>query len=95
MNSLYFLIDAILDLYSWVVIIAVIFSWLIGLGIVNRSNQLVAIVHEAVWKLTSPLFNYVRRYLPNLGGIDISPIIVLLAIFFLRSLLREYWPINF
>ena len=95
MNSLYFILDAILRLYFWLVILAAIFSWLVGLGIVNRSNQIVAMFYEAVWNLTNPVFSYIRRYLPNLGGIDISPIIVLLAIQFLRSLLAEYWPLNF
>ena len=95
MNSVYFLLDAILNLYSWLVIIAVILSWLVGFGVVNRSNQLVRMFYEASWRLTEPAFNYVRRYLPNLGGLDISPVIILLVIFFLRSFLREYWPINF
>ena len=95
MNSFYFLLDAILNLYSWLIIIAVILSWLVGFGVVNRSNQLVRMFYEASWRLTEPAFNYVRRFLPNLGGLDISPIIILLIIFFLRSLLREYWPINF
>ena len=95
MNSVYFLLDTILDLYSWLVIIAVILSWLVSFGVVNRSNQLVRMFYEASWRLTEPAFNYVRRYLPNLGGLDISPISILLGIFFLRSLLREYWPINF
>ncbi len=95
MNSVYFLLDTILDLYSWLVIIAVILSWLVSFGVVNRSNQLVRMFYEASWRLTEPAFNYVRRYLPNLGGLDISPVIILLVIFFLRSLLREYWPINF
>ena len=80
MNSLYFLLDAVLRLYFWVVILAAIFSWLVGFGIVNRSNQIVAMFYEAIWQLTNPVFSYLRRYLPNLGGIDISPIIVLLAI---------------
>ena len=90
MSSLFNLFDQILALYNWVVIIAVVFSWLVGFGVVNRSNQLVAMFYEAVWRLTNPVFSYFRRNLPNLGGIDISPIIVLLIIFFLRSLLREY-----
>ena len=95
MNSLYFLLDAVLRLYFWVVILAAIFSWLVGFGIVNRSNQIVAMFYEAIWQLTNPVFSYLRRYLPNLGGIDISPIIVLLDIKFLRSLLAEYWPLTF
>ena len=82
MSSVYFLLDAILNLYSWIVIIAVILSWLVGFGVINRSNQLVSMFYEASWRLTEPAFNYVRRYLPNLGGLDIAPIIILLGIFF-------------
>ena len=89
MNSLYFLLDAILRLYFWVVILAAIFSWLVGLGIVNRSNQIVAMFYEAVWNLTNPVFSYIRRYLPNLGSIDISPIILILGLMFLRNLIFE------
>ena len=95
MNALYFLLDGSLVLYCCGVILADIFCVLVGLGIVNRSNQIVAMFYEAVWNLTNPVLSYIRRYLPNLGGIDISPIIVLLAIQFLRSLLAEYWPLTF
>ena len=89
MNSLFNLFDQILALYNWVVIIAVVFSWLVGFGVVNRSNQLVAMFYEAVWRLTNPVFSYFRRYLPNLGGIDISPIILILGLMFLRNLVFE------
>ena len=65
MNSLYFLLDAILRLYFWVVILAAIFSWLVGLGIVNRSNQIVAMFYEAVWNLTNPIFSYIREISPQ------------------------------
>jgi YggT family protein len=49
--------------------------------------------HEASWRLTEPLLGRIRSFLPSFGGLDISPIIALLAIYFLRSLLREYWPL--
>jgi len=92
MNSIFLLIDAILDLYSWVIIIAVILSWLSSLNLINNSNQIVSMFHETAWRLTDPVFRKIRSFLPNLGGLDISPIIALLIIYFLRSLLREYWP---
>lgn len=92
MNSIFLLIDAIFDLYSWVIIIAVIFSWLSSLNIINNSNQIVRMFHETAWRLTDPVFRKIRSFLPNFGGLDISPIIALLIIYFLRSLLREYWP---
>ena len=89
MYSLFSVIDQILGLYWLVVILAAVLSWLVGFGIINRSNQLVAMIYEAVWRLTDPIFSYFRRFLHYLGGIDISPIIVLLIIFFLRNFLRE------
>tara|TARA_Y100001970_G_scaffold174065_1_gene212479 strand:+ start:635 stop:919 length:285 start_codon:yes stop_codon:yes gene_type:complete len=91
MNSTFLLIDAILDLYSWVIIIAVILSWLSSLNIINNSNQIVRMFQETAWRLTDPVFRRIRSFLPNFGGLDISPIIALLLIYFLRSLLREYW----
>ena len=91
MNSTFLLIDAILDLYSWVIIVAVILSWLSSLNIINNSNQIVRMFQETAWRLTDPVFRRIRSFLPNFGGLDISPIIALLLIYFLRSLLREYW----
>ena len=91
MNSTFLLIDAILDLYSWVIIIAVILSWLSSLNIINNSNQIVRMFQETAWRLTDPVFRRIRSFLPNFGGLYISPIIALLLIYFLRSLLREYW----
>tara|TARA_B100001057_G_scaffold83980_2_gene79787 strand:+ start:7250 stop:7534 length:285 start_codon:yes stop_codon:yes gene_type:complete len=91
MNSTFLLIDAILDLYSWVIIIAVILSWLSSLNIINNSNQIVRMFQETAWRLTDPVFRRIRSFLPNFGGLDISPIIALLLIYFLRSLMREYW----
>ena len=91
MNSTFLLIDAILDLYSWVIIIAVILSWLSSLNIINNSNHIVRMFQETAWRLTDPVFRRIRSFLPNFGGLDISPIIALLLIYFLRSLMREYW----
>ena len=91
MNSTFLLIDAILDLYSWVIIVAVILSWLSSLNIINNSNQIVRMFQETAWRLTDPVFRRIRSFLPNFGGLDISPIIALLLIYFLRSLMREYW----
>ena len=93
MNSIFLLVDAILDLYSWVIIITVVLSWLSSLNIINNSNQIVRMFHETSWRLTEPLLCRIRSLLPNFGSFDISPIVALLAIYFLRSLLREYWPL--
>ena len=90
MMSLVFLIDKILEIYSWVIIGSAIVSWLIAFGVVNVRNQFVRTVVDVLFRLTEPLLRPIRRMLPNLGGVDISPVVVLLGIFFLRHLMVEY-----
>ena len=92
MLSLLGLIDLILSLYGWAVLIAVILSWLISFNVINTSNRIVYMIVDFFYRITEPVFMRVRRIVPSFGNIDISPIIVLLAIWFLRSLLREYGP---
>ena len=93
MTSLFLLLDTVLDLYSWVIIITVALSWLSSLNVINNSNQIVRMIHETSWRLTEPVLGRIRSFLPNFGNLDISPIIALLVIYFLRSLLREYLPL--
>jgi YggT family protein len=90
MRSLALLIDQILDIYSWVIIASAIVSWLVAFGVVNVRNQVVRMLVDLLYRLTEPVLRPIRRFLPNLGGIDISPVIALLLIIFLRHLLREY-----
>ena len=90
MASLLWLIDTVLSLYLYAVIIAVILSWLIGFRVINTSNQFVYMIADFFYRITEPVFARVRRWLPTFGQIDLSPIVVLLAIGFARSLLREY-----
>ena len=90
MYSLFRLLDLILDMYSWVIIAAAIVSWLVAFGVINVRNQFVRWAVDFLYRITEPVLRPIRRLLPNLGGIDISPVIVLLAIFLLRNLLREY-----
>ncbi|MEO1248439.1 MAG: YggT family protein [Pseudomonadota bacterium] len=92
MQSLYFLIDTVLNLYTWVIIISAILSWLVAFNVINTHNQFVNMVGTTLHRLTEPALRPIRQFMPNLGGIDISPVILLLLIFFVRSLLREYWP---
>lgn len=89
MRSLLYLIDQVLWLYSIVVIIHVILSWLVSFNVVNRSNQFVYMIGTTAYRLTEPVLAPIRRLLPSLGGIDLSPIILLLLLWFLRNLLRE------
>ena len=90
MLSLAVLIDKIIDIYTWIVIASAIMSWLVAFGVVNTRNQFIRMVVDVLYRVTEPLLRPIRRILPHLGGIDISPVILLLALFFLRSLLWEY-----
>ncbi|GJL91907.1 YggT family protein [Hyphococcus sp.] len=83
------LIDAILSIYSLVVFIMVIMSWLISFNVINRHNQFVDMVWRTVVALTEPALGPIRRAMPNLGGIDLSPIVLLLGVFFLRQM--NWW----
>ena len=92
MNSLLFLIIQIISLYKFVLIIYIITTWLINFNIINTSNRFVYSVMEILYKLSEPSLRIVRKYIPNFGSIDISPIIVYLALEFLQRLIIEYWP---
>jgi YggT family protein len=80
----------VLDLYKWVVIAGVVLSWLLAFNVVNYSNNLVRSVWQAVNALTEPLLAPIRRFMPNLGGLDISPVILLLGVFFVQSVIARY-----
>ena len=93
MLSLAMLIDKVIDIYTWIVIAGAIMSWLVAFGVVNVSNKFIRMAVDILYRLTEPVLRPIRRILPNLGGVDISPVILLLGLFFLRSLLWEYvWP---
>jgi len=90
MLSLAILIDKIINIYTWIVIASAIMSWLVAFGVVNVRNQFIRMVVDFLYRITEPALRPIRRVVPNLGGIDISPVILLLGLFFLRSLLAEY-----
>lgn len=77
-------IDVVLSLVIFIMIAQVIMSWLLAFNILNMSNQFVATVANMLWQLTNPLLAPIRRLLPNFGGLDISPIVLFLAIYFIR-----------
>ncbi|AVH42878.1 MULTISPECIES: YggT family protein [Rhizobium/Agrobacterium group] len=85
MLALFQTIDLALNLYTWVLIASAIFSWLYAFNVINSRNQFVNAIGSFLFNVTEPVLRPIRRILPNLGGIDISPIIVLLIIFFIRS----------
>jgi YggT family protein len=78
------LIIVVLDLYTYIIIAAVIVSWLVGFGVINTYNQIARIVVRALHALTEPVFGPIRRIIPPFGGLDLSPLIALLLIFFLQ-----------
>ena len=89
MKSILILFDNIVSLYIWILIINAIISWLVAFNILNTSNRFVYSLLDVSYKLTSPPLNFIRRYLPNLGSIDISPIVLILGLMFLRNLVFE------
>ena len=94
MLSLAVLIDNVIDIYTWIVIASAIMSWLVAFGVVNVSNKFIRMVVDVLYRLTEPALRPIRSVMPNLGGVDISPVILLLGLFFIRSLLWEYvWPV--
>ena len=92
MVSILNLIDLVLSIYMWIVIAVVIMSWLVAFNIINRQNDIVRQVSNVLYRLTEPVLGPIRRVLPNMGGLDLSPIVVFIAIWFIRSLLWEYGP---
>tara|TARA_Y100001936_G_scaffold247122_1_gene292330 strand:+ start:577 stop:867 length:291 start_codon:yes stop_codon:yes gene_type:complete len=89
MKSILILFDNIINLYIWVLIIHVVISWLVAFNILNTGNRFVYSILEVSYKLTNPPLNYIRRFLPNLGSIDVSPVILILGLIFLRNLAFE------
>ena len=86
MIAIFYLALQILKLYSYVVIANVIVSWLVAFNVLNTQNRFVYSILELTYRLTDPILNKIRRFLPNLGSLDISPIILLLLIWFIEML---------
>ncbi len=93
MNAIFWLIDNVIGLYITVVIIQVVLSWLVSFNVVNTRNRFVYLVGDLLYRLTEPALGPIRRMLPSLGGIDISPVVLILLLYFLRVLLiRDIAP---
>ncbi len=87
MYAVFQLLDSIISLYLWCLFIFVILSWLINFGIVNTQNRFIYLVMDFLYKITEPPLRPIRRFVPNFGGIDISPIILVFALIFVRNLI--------
>lgn len=92
MTSLLILIDSVITLYIWIIVASAILSWLIAFNVVNTGNRIVAVIADTLYRLTEPALRPIRSILPNLGGIDVSPVVLILGLIFIRNLLFEYWP---
>ena len=90
MIAIFYLVLQVLKIYTYVVIGNVVISWLIAFNILNTSNRFVYSVLELTYRLTDPILNRIRRFLPNLGAFDISPIILLLLIWFIEMCMKLY-----
>ena len=90
MRALLDVIMLILQIYVWLLIVAAILSWLVAFNVVNTRNQFVASIGEFLFRITEPALRPIRNILPNLGGIDISPVILILIIFFVQNVIVRY-----
>ena len=90
MIAIFYLALQILKLYSYIVIVNVLLSWLIAFNVLNTQNRFVYSILDLTYRLTNPILNKIRRFLPNLGTLDISPIILLLLIWFIEMCMKLY-----
>ena len=94
MNPIIYLVELVIEILTWIVIAGPIMSWLVAFGVVNVRNQFIRLVVDRLYRLTEPLLRPIRRVLPNFGGVDIAPVVLLVALAVLREALRYYvWPI--
>ena len=89
MKSIFILLDSIITIYLWIIIINAILSWLVAFNVLNTQNRFVFSVLDVTYKLTDPALNKIRRFIPTFGSIDISPIILILLLMFLRNIIFE------
>jgi YggT family protein len=90
MIAIFYLVLQILKFYSYIVIANVLISWLIAFNVLNTQNRFVYSILDLTYRLTNPILNKIRRFLPNLGTLDISPVILLLLIWFIEMCMKLY-----
>ena len=89
MKSIFLLLDSIITIYLWIIIINAILSWLVAFNILNTQNRFVFSVLDATYKMTDPALNKIRRFIPTFGSIDVSPVVLILLLMFLRNIIFE------
>ena len=94
MKSIFILLDNIITIYLWIIIINAILSWLVAFNVLNTQNRFVFSVLDATYKLTDPALNKIRRFIPTFGSIDISPVVLILILIFIRNVIFEIFAPN-
>ena len=89
MKSIFILLDSIITIYLWIIIINAVLSWLVAFNILNTQNRFVFSVLDATYKMTDPALNKIRSFIPTFGSIDLSPVILILILMFLRNIIFE------
>jgi len=89
MKSIFILLDSIITIYLWIIIINAILSWLVAFNVLNTQNRFVFSALDITYKLTDPALNKIRRFLPTFGSIDLSPVVLILLLMFIRNIIFE------
>ena len=89
MKSIFILLDSIITIYIWIIIINAVLSWLVAFNILNTQNRFVFSILDATYKMTDPALNKIRKFIPTFGSIDVSPVILILLLMFLRNIIFE------
>ena len=89
MKSIFILLDSVITIYLWIIIINAVLSWLVAFNILNTQNRFVFAVLDATYKMTDPVLNRIRRFIPTFGSIDVSPVVLILLLMFLRNIIFE------
>jgi len=90
MRSILYVILLLLDIYIWLLIAAAVLSWLVAFNVVNTRNQFVAMIGDFLYRITEPVLRPIRNVLPNLGGIDVSPVVLILIIILIKDIIVRY-----
>ena len=90
MQSLLHLIITIIDLYVWLLIGSAVLSWLVVFNVVNTRNRGIIVIGDFLYRVTEPALRPIRRLLPHMAGIDLSPVVLILLLIFARNLIAEY-----
>jgi YggT family protein len=90
MRSILYIILLVLDIYIWLLIASAVLSWLVAFNVVNTRNQVVAMIGDFLFRITEPVLRPIRNFLPSLGGIDVSPVVLILIIILLKDIIVRY-----